>query len=159
MCIHEYMYVDLSSSLSLQDNIQKILLSLAVKIDSTHRWFIKRRLLIAYNLFVKLVCRELQDGLDKTQPFVVMDIIHTISRVISNITTEHVTPPGHALATPLGHMIRLFPVCCDTLETLCRAVLSACPQELGKHLQTVVACLIPFAKENSPDGKQVREKF
>ena len=122
-----------------------------MKIDSTHRWFIKRRLLLAYNLFVKLVCRELPDGLDKTQPFVVMDIIHTVSRVIS---TCNIVPKS---ATPPGHVTQLFSVCCDTLETLCKAVLLACPQELGKHLQTVVACLIPFAKENSPAGKQVRE--
>ena len=151
MSLYLQAFKSLFLSLSLQDSIQKILLSLAVKIDSTHRWFIKRRLLLAYNLFVKLVCRELHDGLDKTQPFVVMDIIHTISRVISNVVPKQ--------ATPSGHVIQLFPVCCDTLETLCKAVLSACPQELGKHLQTVVACLIPFAKENSPDGKQVKEKF
>jgi hypothetical protein len=78
-----------------------------------------------------------------------MDIIHTISRVVFNVVPKQPTPPGH--------VIQLFPVCCDTLETLCRAVLSACPQELGKHLQTVVACLTPFAKEDSTDGKQVTD--
>ena len=127
-----------------------------MKIDSTHRLFIKRRLLLSYNLFIKLVCRELQDGLDKTQPFIVMDIVHTMSRVISNIVPGHATPPCRVPVTPPGHMRQLFPPCCDTLDILCRAVLSACPQVLAKHLQTVVTCLIPFAKENTPDGKQVR---
>ena len=121
-----------------------------MRIDSTHRWFIKRKLLLAYNLFVKLVCRELKDGFDNTLPFLVMDVIHTVSRVISNIDIAHGT------ATPSSRMRQLFPPCCDTLETLCKAVLSACPHGLGKHLQTVVATLTPFAKESSQDGKQVR---
>lgn len=135
----------LSPSLPLQDNIQRILLALAVKIDSTHRCFVKRRLLLSYNLFVKLVCRELRDGLDETQPFVVMDIVHTLSRVISGI----------AVTTPTSGMGQLLSLCLDTLETLSKAVISACPLDLANHLPTLVACLLPFARGGSPDGEKV----
>ena len=115
-----------------------------MKIDSTHRCFVKRRLLLSYNLFVKLVCRELQDGLDKTQPYVIMDVVHTLSRVISGL--------GPAQATPTSGMRQLLPLCLDTLETLCKAVVSSSPRELASHLPTIVACLLPFAKDGSPDG-------
>lgn len=153
MCIRQvYVYFFLlpspsflSPSLPLQDNIQRILLALAVKIDSTHRCFVKRRLLLSYNLFVKLVCRELRDGLDETQPFVVMDIVHTLSRVISGI----------AVATPTSGMGQLLSLCLDTLETLSKAVISACPLDLANHLPTLVACLLPFARGGSPDGQKV----
>lgn len=68
-----------------QDHIQHILLSLAVKIEATHRPFEKRHLLLAYDLFVRLVCRELDDGgLETTRSFIVMDVIYTLVRVLSS---------------------------------------------------------------------------
>lgn len=76
-----------------------------------------------------------------------MDIVHTISRVLS------ATIPGGA--TPTSGIRQLFPLCCDILETLCKAALSSCPHELEQHLQTIVASLVPFAKEDSAFGRQV----
>ena len=103
-----------------QDNIQKILLSLTLRIESTHRPFEKRRLLLAYSLFVSLVCKELQDGLEGTQPFVVMDTVHTIVRILTK-------PEGKERE---GMLKELFAPCCDILLTLCKATLEACPKVL-----------------------------
>ncbi len=55
-----------------------------MKIETTHRFFEKRRFLLAYNLFVQLVSKEIQDeGLQGMRSFVTMDVIHTIVRILS----------------------------------------------------------------------------
>jgi len=57
-----------------------------VKIETTHRSFEKRRLLVAYNLFVQLISKELKaGGLEAIRSFVVMDVVFTIIRIISNL--------------------------------------------------------------------------
>lgn len=68
----------------LQDHIQRILLALAVKVEAVHRSSEKRRLLLAYNLFVQLVCREVrEEGLEGSRSFIVMDVVHTMVRIVS----------------------------------------------------------------------------
>ena len=119
---------------SLQDNIQRILLSLAVRIQTTHRSFEKRRYLLAYHLFVKLVCRELESDLENTRSFIIMDIVATIVRILSS-----------------GCVGQLFPLCCDTLEIVCRAGLESCPEELTRHLHSLVALLTGFAQSGFRD--------
>ena len=101
-----------------QDYIQKILLSLSTRIESTHRPFEKRRLFLAYCLFVSLICKELRDGLEGTQPFVVMDTIHTVVRILTK-------PEGKERE---GVLKELFAPCCDVLLTICQATLEACPK-------------------------------
>lgn len=114
-----------------QDNIQRILLLLAVRIESTHRVFEKRRHLLAYHLFVKLVCRELKDDLENTRSFIIMDIVNTVVRI---------------LYSNGGWVRELFPLCCDTLEMVCKASLESCPDELATHLHSIVAILTSFAQ-------------
>ena len=54
-------------------------------------------------------------------------------------------------------VMELFPLCADILDTLCMAVLRACPQELNPHLHTVVMTLMPFARQiRTTQGKQVK---
>jgi len=77
-------------------------------------------LFLAYSLFVSLVCKELQDGLEGTQPFVVMDTVHTIVRILTK-------PEGKERE---GMLRELFAPCCDILLTLCKATLEACPKVL-----------------------------
>ena len=72
-----------------------------------------------------------------------MDITHTVVRILSNIRTNE------------RMKNELFGPCCDTLEALCKASLDVCPQELGKHLHTIVTTLMPFAQEADTIGKQV----
>ena len=67
-----------------QDNIQRILLALAVAMETTHRPFRRRQLLQSYALFVNLVSDQLEQGLDGVTSFVVMDIIHTVIRLLEH---------------------------------------------------------------------------
>lgn len=131
-----------------QDNIQRILLSLATRIQNTHRQFEKRRYLLGYHLFVKLVCQEFGCGLDDTRSFIVMDIIHTLIRILSAGEKED--------ASRGSSKRELFALCCDTLEVICKTTLEFCPDELSKHLDSVVALLTAFARNVlTSAGKQV----
>ena len=101
-----------------QDYIQKILLSLSMRIESTHRPFEKRRLFLAYCLFVRLSCKELRDGQEGIQAHVVIDTIHTVVRILTK-------PEGKERE---GVLKDLFAPCCDLLLTICQATLEACPK-------------------------------
>ena len=101
-----------------QDYIQKILLSLSMRIESTHRPFEKRRLFLAYCLFVHLICKELRDSQEGIQAFVVMDTIHTVVRILTK-------PEGKEREEVLKE---LFAPCCDLLLTICQATVEACPK-------------------------------
>ena len=70
---------------------------------------------------MKLVCRELESDLENTRSFIIMDIVATIVRILSS-----------------GCVGQLFPLCCDTLEIVCRAGLESCPEELTRHLHSLV---------------------
>ncbi len=40
--------------------------------------------MLAYNLFVRMVCKELEEGgLELMRSFIVMDVIHTLVRILS----------------------------------------------------------------------------
>ena len=78
----------------LQDNIQKGLLSLAVAMETTHRPFRRRQLLQSYALFVNLVSEQLGKELEEVTPFIVMDIIHTIVRLLNHEMKRMETSSG-----------------------------------------------------------------
>ncbi len=83
---------------------------------------------------MKLVCRELESDLENTRSFIIMDIVATIVRILSS-----------------GCVRQLFPLCCDTLEIVCRAGLESCPEELTRHLHSLVALLTGFAQSGFRD--------
>ena len=107
-----------------QDHIQKVLLSLALKIEAAHRPFQKRRLFLAYSFFVSLVCKELGEGLEGTQAFVLRDIVHTVVRVLA-VPEEKERE---------GVVRELFAPCCDTLLAVCKAAMESCPQVGGSFM-------------------------
>lgn len=91
---------------------------------------------------MKLLCRELQSHLENTRSFIVMDIVATVVRILSDSDDD-------------GCVVQLFPLCCDTLEMVCVASSEHCPEELVKHLHTVVALLTGFAQNKAA---AIREK-
>ena len=111
-----------------------------MRILTTHRSFEKRRYLLAYHLFVKLVCRELEIDLENTRSFIIMDIVHTVVRILSQEDSD-------------GLVKKLFPLCCDTLEMVCKTSLESCPEELTRHLHSVVAVLTTFAQTDKCQEK------
>ena len=53
--------------------------------------------------------------------------------------------------------MEVFPPCADVLDVLCETVLKVCPLELNPHLHTIVATVIPFARNiRAAYGKQVK---
>ena len=114
----------------IQDNIQKVLLALAVAMETTHRPFRRRQLLQAYALFVGLVSDQLGQGLGDVTPFVVMDIIHTIVRVLGHEAKKVGKVGGGSEGSEgrggVEEMMVLL--CFHTLSTLSRSAIEACPE-------------------------------
>ena len=116
-----------------QDNIQKVLLALAVAMETTHRPFRRRRLLQAYALFVGLVSDQLGQGLGDVTPFVVMDIIHTIVRVLGH-EAKKMENGGKVGGGSEGSEGRggveemMVLLCFHALSTLSRSAIEACPE-------------------------------
>ncbi len=94
--------------------IQSILLSLNLKLYSTHRLFQRKYILLSHSLFVRLVCQELKTGLGGSLSYVVMDIIYSMVRILDSHTVSELSV--------------LFPVVCGTLLCLLKAVCKDCPQ-------------------------------
>ena len=67
------------------------------------------------------MCKELGEGLEETQAFVLRDIVHTIVRVLA-------VPEGKDRE---GVVRELFAPCCDTLLAVCKTAVEACPQVSG----------------------------
>ena len=94
--------------------IQSILLSLNLRLFSTHRLFQRKYILLSYSLFVRLICQELKTGLGGSLSYVVMDVIYSILRILDHHTHND--------------LIELFPVACDTLYCLLKAAIRDCPK-------------------------------
>ena len=80
--IHKLM---IDSYIPLQDSIQKILLSLSTHLMSSHRIHCKRRLLLMYQLFTRLLLREFHNQLGGAWAFVMRDIIFRLLHLVKEV--------------------------------------------------------------------------
>ena len=69
----------------LQDSIQKILLSLSTHLMSSHRIHSKRRVLLMYQLFTRLLLREFHNQLGGAWAFVMRDIIFRLLHLVKEV--------------------------------------------------------------------------
>eukprot|EP00731_Ephydatia_muelleri_P031937 Em0023g444a len=125
-----------------KDKLQRVLLGMSLRIESTHRVFRKRQLLVAYSFFVSMLCEELTGaGLEGMDAFVVMDTIHTMLRV---------------LRRPLTQKNEFFALACETLWTICKAALGSQShvKELCRHVEGILATMIPFARLQTEEGAE-----
>ncbi len=106
--------------------IQSILLSFNLKFYSTHRLHERKCILLSYSLFVRLVCQELGTGLGGSLAYAVMEIVHSMLRILDHHTTSELTV--------------LFPVVCDTLYCLLEATCKVCPQVCYGSSECRITC-------------------
>ena len=130
-----------------KDKLQRVLLGMSLRIESTHRVFRKRQLLVAYSLFVSMLCEELTGaGLEGMDAFVIMDTIHTMLRVLRKPLARNEDAERN----------EFFALACETLWTICKAAL--CTQshvkELCRHVQGILAAMIPFARLKTQEGAE-----
>ena len=117
--------------------------------EMTHRPFRRRQLLQSYALFVSLVSDQLGQGLGDVTSFVVMDIVHTLVRMMG-YETKKVAAGGREGGSESesereGESVKegeggegewgegeveemTVSLCFHTLTTLARAALNACPE-------------------------------
>ena len=78
----------------------------------------RKRLFLSYSLFANLVCQEIKTGLNGLVPYIVMDIVSSISRLLQTHCHQ-------------DDVSQLFSPCCDTLTVLCKTALEDCPQVIN----------------------------
>ena len=116
--------------------------------ETTHRPFRRRQLLQTYALFVNLVSDQLGQGLDGVASFVVMDVIHTVIRLLMH-EAEKMAGKGIGVngeKTPIREKEVLeemtVALCFHILTTLARATLEACPEVCTeKERESVCVCV------------------
>ena len=118
--------------------------------ETTHRPFIRRRLLQSYALFVSFISDQLAGGLEGATPFVVMDIIHTVIRLLNHEKERPAAARGRAEGRRVQSEGRTGEVgeggggegereqgdleektaslCLHALTTLIRSALESCPE-------------------------------
>lgn len=94
--------------------------------ETTHRPFRRRQLLQSYTLFTSLVSQQLGKGLEGVTPFVVMDIIHTVIRLLRHETRK--TESQERQRSTRSGDGGLISLCLHVLTTLCKAALESCPE-------------------------------
>ncbi|XP_019856363.1 PREDICTED: serine-protein kinase ATM [Amphimedon queenslandica] len=120
-----------------KEALQTIALHLNLRIFSTHRVFERKRLLISYSYFSSLVSRELTSGLHGSLPYMVMDIIYSVGRVMHH----------H------GNDESISLICCDTLTNVTKAAIEKCPEVIGRHCHMIINTLLPLTQLPEPKNK------
>ncbi|XP_038077010.1 serine-protein kinase ATM-like [Patiria miniata] len=126
-----------------QDNIQKILLALHIKISKSHRAHEKHRMVLAYRLFVSLLLAELPTGLGGSWAMVLQDVIYTLVHTIQE-----------GAESGEGEGLRLARPCVDLLHAVCVTGLENCHEELGKHLHVIMGALVPLVEKKDKVAKE-----
>lgn len=72
-----------------QDSIQKILLCLAMKLNTEHRLHEKRRIFLMYQLFVKLLLKEFNQQLGGSWAYVLRETIYRLLYIAKDVLKLH----------------------------------------------------------------------
>uniref|UniRef100_A0AAY5EVM8 non-specific serine/threonine protein kinase n=1 Tax=Electrophorus electricus TaxID=8005 RepID=A0AAY5EVM8_ELEEL len=117
-------------------SIQKILFCLSQREGDTTNAYERHRILMMYQLFVKLLLPEVKDGLGGAWAFVLRDVIYTLIHHINSrsLLQDEVS-------------VRSLALCCDLLTTVCQTAVRFCDDALESHLQVIVGTLTAQVSE------------
>ena len=139
LCLNHFLQMSF-----LQDNIQKILLSLTSRIAETHLAHEKRRILSMYRLFVLLLLKELPEGLGNTWAFFVRDVVYSLLRIISD-GKQVIKRPRQQQQQQVRFVADddLFLPCCNLLYYVCKSAVECCSEvrTVKRQLQALTACI------------------
>uniref|UniRef100_A0AAY5F543 non-specific serine/threonine protein kinase n=1 Tax=Electrophorus electricus TaxID=8005 RepID=A0AAY5F543_ELEEL len=134
-------------------SIQKILFCLSQREGDTTNAYERHRILMMYQLFVKLLLPEVKDGLGGAWAFVLRDVIYTLIHHINSrsLLQDEVS-------------VRSLALCCDLLTTVCQTAVRFCDDALESHLQVIVGTLtaqvseqlLKFLVVDNPDTPYLR---
>uniref|UniRef100_A0A4W4G4B4 non-specific serine/threonine protein kinase n=1 Tax=Electrophorus electricus TaxID=8005 RepID=A0A4W4G4B4_ELEEL len=124
-------------------SIQKILFCLSQREGDTTNAYERHRILMMYQLFVKLLLPEVKDGLGGAWAFVLRDVIYTLIHHINSrsLLQDEVS-------------VRSLALCCDLLTTVCQTAVRFCDDALESHLQVIVGTLTAQVSEQSAISQQ-----
>ncbi|XP_064597040.1 serine-protein kinase ATM-like [Liolophura sinensis] len=138
----------------MQDAIQNILLCLAVNVEKASRCFEKRRVLLMYRVFIRLLIREFHQKLGGSWAFVLREVIYRMTQIFTNTSFR---PPKwlQASAWESQYKASIQSLCLDILQTMCQSAMEHCPQELGKYLSWIVSHLVGHVHDAYNVGTKV----
>jgi ataxia telangiectasia mutated family protein len=107
-----------------QDGIQKALLSLRTHLNKAHQQYDRRRVFIAYQMFVELLMKEFSEQLGGNWAFVLRDVIYTLVHLQYDLGRD-----GMELDPVEGE---IFSLSCDVMLLMCRVGVECCA-EVGQR--------------------------
>lgn len=134
--------VSLVDLLSCQrDAIHSVLLALKSRMVKTRDAYERKRVLMAYGLFVELMARQMESGLGGSRPYLVRNAVVTLV----NILKYSYDGDNKMDASVVGESF--MSLCCGILFTVCTAAIETCSQVCSccghvlEQLFTVCHCL------------------
>ncbi|XP_021355309.1 serine-protein kinase ATM-like isoform X2 [Mizuhopecten yessoensis] len=160
------------------DQIQKILLELAMKLTKEHRLHDKRRILMMYRLFCKLLFKEFDSQLGGSWAFIMREVMYRLIYILKDMVsvnsqvTEEAAYRENIACMALELLRDMCTTCmemvsgkshyreniaCMALELLrdmCTTCMEICSQEFEKYLTFFVSSLVPVAGSSGVVGEE-----
>ncbi|KAL4233542.1 hypothetical protein ACF0H5_008222 [Mactra antiquata] len=135
------------------DSIQKILLQLSSSLCSCHRLPEKRRILIMYRLFTRLLLKQFHTRLGDTWAFVLRDVIYRVVYIIKDMTKSTVLQNENNSSTDNHYRRNIACTSIDLLREVCQVAMETCSKELMKYLPFLTSNLVSISEINGDVGK------
>ncbi|XP_060082468.1 serine-protein kinase ATM-like [Ylistrum balloti] len=131
------------------DQIQKILLELAIKLTKEHRLHDKRRILMMYRLFCKLLFKEFDGQLGGNWAFIMREVMYRLIYILKDMVS--VNSP---VTEEVAYRENIACMALELLRDLCVTCMEICSQEFEKYLTFFVSSLVPIAESSGIVGEE-----
>lgn len=132
-----------------QDQIQKILLELAIKLTKEHRLHDKRRILMMYRLFCKLLLKEFDSQLGGSWAFIMREVMYRLIYILKDMVA--VTSP---VSEETAYRENIACMAVELLRDLCVTCMEICSQEFEKYLTFLVSSLVSVVETSGIVGEE-----
>ncbi|XP_062510724.1 serine-protein kinase ATM-like isoform X2 [Corticium candelabrum] len=132
-----------------RDTIHCVLLSLKSILFKSQNYYEKKRVLMAYALFVDLMAAQIHTGLGGSRTYFFRDVVGTVVELL-----KHMHSSKQKETNCLAVWEKFMSLCCQILFVVCTAALGNCSQVLGSHLHIIVSCLTEIAARQQPAAQE-----
>ncbi|XP_053392108.1 serine-protein kinase ATM-like, partial [Mercenaria mercenaria] len=130
------------------DSIQKILLELSVRLWKCHRMSEKRRTLFMYQLFTRLLLKQLHTQLGGAWVYVLRDVILRLVCLLKDITAVPLNE-----GTESCYRESIAGMALELLREVCQVGVDICPKELMKYLPLLASSLVSAVEQRGEVGQ------
>ncbi|XP_033740359.1 serine-protein kinase ATM-like [Pecten maximus] len=131
------------------DQIQKILLELAIKLTKEHRLHDKRRILMMYRLFCKLLFKEFDSQLGGSWAFIMREVMYRLIYILKDMVSVNSPVTEEA-----AYRENIACMALELLRDMCVTCMEICSLEFEKYLTFFVSSLVPVAGNSGIVGEE-----